>query len=206
MRLALTAITMTRIAFALLLLPLAGCATLSAAEPDSVEVAIAPTDNARLADATARELAHLARFDPQQIEEVEPELIALAQALTARGDGPDPAAMPAAAEAAAAPDDMVDAPSLQHGIHIASYRHAHNAVAGWQTLQGQHPELVDLHARLERREIAGRGVFLRLKAGPFDNAGEARRLCADIEARGGYCMAGDFTGLGLEGATDGAHE
>ncbi|WP_300531766.1 SPOR domain-containing protein [Maricaulis sp.] len=202
---------MTRIGFALLLLPLAGCATLSSADTGDVEVSIAPTANARLADATARELAHLARFDPQQIETVEPELIALARALSERGDGPDPSAMPAASGQAAGapaapPADMIDAPSLQHGVHIASYRHAHNAVAGWQTLQSEHPGLGALEARLETREIAGRGTFLRLKAGPFDSAGEARSLCADIEARGGYCMAGDFTGQGLEGVSEEAHE
>jgi cell division septation protein DedD len=197
---------MTRTGFALLLLPLAGCATLSSAETEAVAVAIAPTANARLADATARELAHLARFDPQQIEQVEPELIALAAALTARGDGPDPAAMPAAVEPAAAPADMVDAPSLQHGVHIASYRLAHNAVAGWQTLQGQYPALAGLQARVEPREIEERGTFLRLKAGPFDNADEARQLCADIEAAGGYCMAGDFTGQGLDRVSSEAHE
>lgn len=197
---------MTRTGFALLLLPLAGCATLSSAETEAVDVAIAPTANARLADATARELAHLARFDPQQIEEVGPELRALAAALTARGDGPDPAAMPAAAEPAAPPADMIDAPSLQHGVHIASYRLAHNAVAGWQTLQAQYPTLADLQARVEAREIEGRGTFLRLKAGPFDNAGAARQLCADIEAAGGYCMAGDFTGQGLDRVSGETHE
>lgn len=184
-----------------------GCAT-TGSQPSAqapVEAAVADTQPARLADATARELAHLARFEPETLERVYPELRALAAALVgvdtmAAGDGPDLPAVPslAPAENLAAAPDMSGAVSLMHAVHLASYRREDTARRGWHELRANHPVLADLDARLELAHIPEQGDFLRLKAGPFDSGAAALEACEALRPSGQYCQAADFTGRMLD--------
>ena len=164
---------MKRLIVFLTALSVAGCATPSAPQTAATierEAAVAPTRNAQLADAVSRELAHLARFDPDAVDSVSPELL------------PPPA-------------DMVDAPSLRHAVHLASYRGVETAREGWGELVSAHGDLLgSLDARLSEVEIAGQGRYLRLKAGPFDTADEARTVCRALIATGEYCAVVDFSG------------
>tara|TARA_R110000868_G_scaffold35549_1_gene127384 strand:+ start:43596 stop:44201 length:606 start_codon:yes stop_codon:yes gene_type:complete len=176
---------------------LAACATTSgpiAAETERPPVA--ETQDARIADLAARELDRRARYDPQSLEAVAPELRALAMALA------DADALPAlhqpAAGLAPAPEDMLDAPSLWHGIHLASYRIPANAVSGWEVLQREFPAVLGgRQARVETVSVPDRGEFLRLKAGPYDSLAAARAACAEISRAGEYCMPVDFSGRSL---------
>ncbi len=194
----------------LLALGLAGCVT-SGPAPDSSglhpQARVAATDSARLADATARELAHLARFDPDTLDTVYPELRALAAALVGASAAaeagetvsmPDtaPAAAPAASHAGL-PPPAVPGMSLLHAVHLASYRREDMAQRGWLELQANHPVLAGLDARLELAHIPDQGDFLRLKAGPFDTAAAAQAVCRQLEASGQYCRATDYTGQAL---------
>lgn len=177
---------------------LAGCATLSGPEEPEVTARVADTRSAQLADATARELAHLARFDPERLTDVEPELRALAAALVGAdmtaGTGMDTAE----ATLPAAPEGFEQATSLRHGIHLASYRIEANAIAGWHQLRARFPATLEARrARLETAEIEGEGAFLRLKAGPYDTRADAEAACAGLEASGAYCLAMDFSGAPL---------
>ncbi|MAK63493.1 MAG: hypothetical protein CMF75_01935 [Maricaulis sp.] len=204
----------------LIAIGLAGCVT-TGSSPDPAaahaEARIAPTESARLADATARELAHLARFDPDLLDTVYPELRALAAALvgaSAAAQTGEAAGLPHAAMApqVAAPSAMdasglmpPDGQSLLHAVHLASYRREDMALRGWQELQATYPVLADLDARLELAHIPEQGDFLRLKAGPFDTASAAQAVCRQMEASGQYCRATDYTGQALADGT-GAHE
>ncbi len=155
---------------------------------------IAPTQSAALAERTSVELAHLARFDPDRLTELDAELQALASVLFPQ----EPAtAVEAPAVVAEPPVDIMHAPSLRHGVHLASYRIEDNAVSGWRELVSTHSQLASLEARLERRNIAGRGEFLRLKAGPFDARADAAELCASLLDHDIYCMPVDFSGRTL---------
>lgn len=192
-----------------LCIALAGCGA-TTREPERQSVAlpifpdpdIADTREARLADATGRELTRLARTDPELLAEVSGELETLARALIAAGNREaeaaelaTPVTLATTGELAPPPAGMDDAPSLRHGVHLASYRLMENAVAGWSELQAAYPDLLsDRHARLETTDIEGRGEFLRLKAGPFDSAAEAAAICAQLEQAGAYCMPIDFSG------------
>ena len=191
----------------ILALGLAGCAT-SGPAPDSdaglTQARIAPTDSARLADATARELAHLARFDPDTLDTVYPELRALAAALVGASAAaqsgetvnlPDttPAVAPSSVHADTPPPAMPGT-SLLHAVHLASYRRADMARRGWVELQASYPVLAGLDARLELAHIPEQGDFLRLKAGPFDTAAAAQAVCRQMEASGQYCRTTDYTG------------
>ena len=179
---------------------LSACAASPGPEAGLIEPRVADTRQARLADATARELAHMARFDPQGLQTVQPELRALAAALAGRDLRPGEEAIPAPAAPPAPPPapDMSAAPSLLHAVHLASYRREATARAGWDTLLALHPDrLTGLEARLEPVDLGERGLYLRLKAGPFDSAAEARGVCAAIAASGAYCQPDDFTGSAL---------
>lgn len=183
---------------------LGGCVTTS--EPDAVTVtaSVADTRNAQIADATARELAHLARFNPDRLEDVSGELRALAAALVGQSTVPaeDSIVLLNTAELAPPPDGFEQAASLRHGIHLASYRIHGNAVSGWAELQARFPGVLgEARARLEETVIEGQGEYLRLKAGPYDTLSQARAACAPIEAEGYYCMPVDFSGADLA-ATD----
>jgi len=160
----------------------------------TLQPTVAPTQSAALAERTSVELAHLARFDPDRLAGVDAELQALAGVLFP----PDP--VPAEVEDVAPPAppvDIMNAPSLRHGVHLASYRIEDNAISGWRELAEAHTELAALEARLERRNIEGRGEFLRLKAGPFDTRRDAAALCASLLDHDIYCMPVDFSGRTL---------
>ena len=191
-------------------LVLPACATTGSSgtdTADSPQARVADTQPARLADATARELAHLARFEPQTLERVYPELRALAAALvgvSAETENGEAVEMPMsdtvpALPAPAVPPPATEARSLLHAVHLASYRREDMAVRGWEELREAHAVLRDLDARLELAHIPEQGNFLRLKAGPFDSADQARALCRSLEAVGQYCRAVDFTGQALAG-------
>lgn len=180
----------------LCLVAVAGCA--STATPQPQALGVADTRQARLADATARELARRAREEPAALEAVYPELVALSLAMAGlEAPGSDASAVaprPADAQPMPPPAEMFGARSLFHGIHLASYRGEDTASRGWHELQARFVDLTGLEARIERTEIAGRGEYLRLKAGPFDTAEAARAACGAIEAAGEYCRPVDFTG------------
>ncbi|WP_417497477.1 hypothetical protein [Maricaulis sp.] len=178
---------------------LGGCATTGAATAPQTAAALPPvaeTQDARIADLVARELDRRARHDAASLADVSPELRALAQALA--GPAPGPAVAGDGARGGMlppAPAEMLDAPSLWHGIHLASYRIHANAVSGWAELQARFPAvLADREARLAAVTLPGRGDFLRLEAGPYDSLAEAREACMVIERAGAYCMPVEFAG------------
>ncbi|WP_417470371.1 hypothetical protein [Maricaulis sp.] len=181
---------------------LGGCAT-TRTDPGSQAAAalppVAETQDARIADLVARELDRRARHDAASLADVSPELRALAQALA--GPAPEPAVAGDGARGGMlppAPAEMLDAPSLWHGIHLASYRIHANAISGWAELQARFPAvLADREARLAAVTLPGRGDFLRLEAGPYDSLAEAREACMAIERAGAYCMPVEFAGQPL---------
>jgi len=180
---------------------LAACAT-TADAPEAMAPLppVAETENARIAGITARELDRRARFEPDSLTAVAPQLRALALALA----GPRPMApqtAPGTGLIAAAPEAMLTAPSLWHGIHLASYRTMAHSLAGWDELRTRFPELLsDREARIEAVTLPERGDFLRLQAGPYDTLAAARAACAAIERAGEYCLPVDFSGRPLADA------
>ncbi|SDM76849.1 SPOR domain-containing protein [Maricaulis salignorans] len=180
---------------------LSACTTTADAPEAMVSLPpVAETENARIAEITARELDRRARHEPDSLTAVAPQLRALALALA----GPPPAAVQAAPGAqlmAGAPEAMLTAPSLWHGIHLASYRTMANSVSGWAELQARFPDLLaDREARIEAVNIPDRGEFLRLQAGPYDTLAAARTACAAITRAGEYCLPVDFSGRPLADA------
>lgn len=185
------------LASAAILFGMAGCATTTDLPEAAIVPPIAQTQDARIADITARELDRRARYEPESLAAVAPQLRALALALA--GPAPtDENASAAPEPLAAAPEDMLTAPSLLHGIHLASYRTLAHTSAGWDELRTRFPEqLAGREARVEAVTIPDRGDFLRLEAGPYDSLAAARAACAAIERAGEYCLPVDFSGRPL---------
>lgn len=185
------------------LLALSACAA-TAPAPDAG--AMQSPQQARAAALSAL-LLETAETAPHRITAVEPEMTALRQALNtasladARGaapDAPDRASSDRAAPAPGPAPDLSSARSIMSGVHLASYRHAENAEAGWRALQASAPDaLPGLQARVSRADLGERGVYLRLKAGPLDSAQDARALCARLEQAGMWCAPSDFNGEAL---------
>lgn len=91
--------------------------------------------------------------------------------------------------------DGIKTASVLFGVHLASYRHAEEARAGWVKLQRDYPhELGLLEPRLEKVEIEGRGVFMRLIGGGFASQDKATALCTALKALGAYCAVASFQG------------
>ena len=83
------------------------------------------------------------------------------------------------------------------GVHLASYRVAGNAQKGWEVLTARHDVLKGRQARLAAVDLPGRGMFLRLKAGPFASRAAAVEACRMIEVTGDYCAVTTFDGVAL---------
>ncbi|NWG71666.1 MAG: SPOR domain-containing protein [Parvularculaceae bacterium] len=91
--------------------------------------------------------------------------------------------------------DGIKTASVLFGVHLASYRHAEEARAGWVKLQRDYPDQLGLlEPRLERVELEGRGTFLRLIGGGFAAEEKAVALCAALKSLGAYCAVSSFEG------------
>lgn len=145
------------------------------------------------AAALARLLQDTAVQDPARIGAAQDEMAALEQALLAQ-PGAAPAPEPEPAPAPLPAPDLAGARSILHGVHLTSYRDQAHVAPGWRALQGTMPALAGLSARVAPADLGERGVYLRLKAGPFDSRDAAQALCARLQAEGRWCQPVDFTG------------
>lgn len=96
------------------------------------------------------------------------------------------------------PPELPNARSLMHAVHIGSYRTAERAFTGYRQLAAKAPaQFARLNPRVERVDLGPeKGIFERLKAGPFANKDAAESTCRTLRAHGVYCTVSDFTGIG----------
>lgn len=170
------------------------CATTGG--PDNVAMHPAPQvadhPDARLAIAIAAEL-EARSVTGAGLSQARPEMEALAAALWSR----DIAGSDAANEPE--PEEVIPpGTSLLYGVHIASYRSLDHAGQGWATMLGAMPDiLTGLEPRVEEADLGERGIYLRLKAGPFLSPDEAQTACRSLTERAIYCQVMPFTGRPL---------
>ena len=90
---------------------------------------------------------------------------------------------------------LKDARSLFYAVHLGSYRTASRAFEGYAQIKAKTPgALNNLQPRVERVDLGSKGVFERLKAGPFASREEALSVCSQLRPSGQYCVPADFTG------------
>ncbi|WP_341910548.1 SPOR domain-containing protein [Ferrovibrio terrae] len=97
---------------------------------------------------------------------------------------------PAATARAAAPAPTVTAtPGGSARIQLASLKDQAAATATWNQLQKKFPEVLGgLQPTYERVEIADKGTFIRLQAGPLKDRAEAQSACNALAAKNQGCI------------------
>ncbi len=101
------------------------------------------------------------------------------------------------AEAPTPPPEVLQASidETRFSVHLASYRNREGAVEGWSELsQRFSPVLASLEPRVSQVNIEDRGIFFRLKAGPFQSWGAANEVCDYLRGSSWSCAVMDFTG------------
>ena len=84
---------------------------------------------------------------------------------------------------------MKVAAARAHSVQLVAVRSPEAAERAWSALSRENSDLIGpLSPRVVRADLGAKGVVYRLQAGPFANEGEARRLCAALEARGQSCF------------------
>ena len=104
----------------------------------------------------------------------------------------------AAADEHHEPAQAIPAQSVLRAAHLASYSSTASAQRGWLTLTTQFPNaLSGLTPRVERADLGSKGVFYRLKAGPFGDDAAVRAACRPLVASGVYCAPTHYRGDAL---------
>ncbi len=74
-------------------------------------------------------------------------------------------------------------------VQLASVRSEDAARKEWERLQRVHPDLLgDLELALQRADLGERGVFFRIRTGPFPNKATAEDMCWQIKAAELACL------------------
>jgi hypothetical protein len=74
-----------------------------------------------------------------------------------------------------------------HFVQLASITEEGRAAAEWSKLKEKYPALSSADYRVEGKEIAGKGMFYRIQAGPFSKDAAAS-ACDSIKAAAGSCF------------------
>ena len=76
-----------------------------------------------------------------------------------------------------------------HLVQIGAFRSQEEADGQWSKLQGKLGAYLDGKANdVERADVGDKGVFYRLRIGPFASADEAKTYCAGLKERGTDCL------------------
>jgi hypothetical protein len=162
------------------------------ANPEPARVAAQPAAQPGAAQPTARPteaelLARIARLEAQvaqlQGSSAAPGMAGRTPAI------PVPVAAAPAAMAPPMPAPMPASADGRYGAHLGSYRSVEEAKAGWATLAKANPDLLSplAYQTAEFDPGDGRGVFIRLLAGPFDDRGKADALCKSMQSKRAFC-------------------
>ncbi len=83
-------------------------------------------------------------------------------------------------------------PALAAGdyfVQLASVRSDVGARKEWKRLRKAHPTLFeDLALDVQRADLGDRGIFFRIRVGPFPNRATAQDMCAQIKATKLDCL------------------
>jgi cell division septation protein DedD len=135
------------------------------------------------------------REPTQALREPEPEdspptAEETAPPITPAASSPAPSASPPPRPSAPSPTQVAAAPPASgYLIQIAAVREEDRAAAEWARLQRQHPDaLQGLKLFVIKADLGDKGVFWRLRAGPFADEAQAKNRCADLAKRKVGCL------------------
>ena len=76
-----------------------------------------------------------------------------------------------------------------HVVQIAAFRSEQEALTAWGGMQRRHGDLLaQLGPDIQRADLGDRGVYYRLRVGPFYEKGSADGFCTDLKARNQDCL------------------
>jgi hypothetical protein len=96
-------------------------------------------------------------------------------------------------------DKAKTAPAQMSGpspaLHLASYRSIKKAERGWAQLRRAHSAILgDMGHTVTKVDLAKKGTYYRLKAGPVASAEEAGKVCGLLKRRRQYCQPSVMSG------------
>lgn len=86
-----------------------------------------------------------------------------------------------------APAPITQAP--RYGAQLGAFRTLANANGAWDRFKARYIDLLNTvpGPLLREVDLGPKGKFVRVMAGPFTTDQEARSLCLEVQARGGFC-------------------
>jgi hypothetical protein len=110
-------------------------------------------------------------------------------ARTAAAPTPAPAPQTQSQAAAPAARSVAATSGGSAKIQLASLKDQAAATSTWNQLQKKFPEILGgLQPSYERVEIANKGTFVRLQAGPLKDRGDAQAACSALAAKNQGCI------------------
>lgn len=74
-------------------------------------------------------------------------------------------------------------------VQLAAFRTRANAEGGWQRLRAAHPDQLGDRALIMREtDLGDRGIYYRVRTGPFADVAAAKAFCAQLRARDQACV------------------
>jgi cell division septation protein DedD len=90
---------------------------------------------------------------------------------------------------APAPAHAVDGTGRSYWVQVASLRSEAEAQAEWARLKDRHATLLaQLPLALQKTDLPDKGIYYRLRSGPFAEAQTPRQLCDRLRARDQACL------------------
>lgn len=98
-----------------------------------------------------------------------------------------PPSVPPPAPGPVAPSPVAQAP--RYGAQLGAFRTLANANGAWGRFKARYIDLLNTvpGPLLREVDLGPKGKFVRVMAGPFTTDQEARSLCLEVQARGGFC-------------------
>lgn len=77
----------------------------------------------------------------------------------------------------------------RYGAQLGAFRSLANASSAWERYKARYIDLLNTvpGPLLREVDLGPKGKFVRVMAGPFNTEQEARSLCIEVLARGGFC-------------------
>ncbi len=165
--------------------PPADDATAQTEQPTADQPALAETSEpAPVVDDEEPALAQSSPLQQAAPEQTPPEQAAPDPPAAVVDEEPQPQTEPEAAPV------VVDPLSGSHVVQLASYRSEAEAMADWARIERRLGSYLDGKTyQIERADLGERGIFFRLRIGPFASPEVARSYCQGLKERGQDCLA-----------------
>ncbi len=97
------------------------------------------------------------------------------------------ASLPASSAVSAPPESAIGQGTYL--LQIGSYKSQAEADASWSSFQAKHSALIGgVSSHVKMADLGGKGVWYRLRVGPFADKDAANAMCERIKADGGNCF------------------